>query len=209
LLPITKLAMPLPGGTLRHADPLVKVSIVPRGVAALGYAQYLPKEQFLYQTEQLVDEMCMTLGGRAAEEIVFGKVSTGALSDLERVTKMAYSIVTIYGMNEKIGNISFHDSKQSEYSFTKPYSEETARTIDQEVSILIETSYKRTKDLLKKKKNELEIVAGELLEKEIIFQSDLERLIGKRPFEKQTTYQEFTNGTMEARKEAKKGPKTN
>jgi AFG3 family protein len=192
------------GWYLEHADPLVKVSIVPRGVAALGYAQYLPKEQFLYQTEQLVDEMCMTLGGRAAEEIVFGKVSTGALSDLERVTKMAYSIVTIYGMNEKIGNISFHDSKQSEYSFTKPYSEETARTIDQEVSILIETSYKRTKDLLKKKKNELEIVAGELLEKEIIFQSDLERLIGKRPFEKQTTYQEFTNGTMEARKEAKK-----
>jgi AFG3 family protein len=192
------------GWYLEHADPLVKVSIVPRGVAALGYAQYLPKEQFLYQTEQLVDEMCMTLGGRAAEEIVFGKVSTGALSDLERVTKMAYSIVTIYGMNEKIGNISFHDSKQSEYSFTKPYSEETARTIDQEVSILIETSYKRTKDLLKKKKNELEIVAGELLEKEIIFQSDLERLIGKRPFEKQTTYQEFTNGTMEARKESKK-----
>lgn len=192
------------GWYLEHADPLVKVSIVPRGVAALGYAQYLPKEQFLYQTEQLVDEMCMTLGGRAAEEIVFNKVSTGALSDLERVTKMAYSMVTIYGMNDKIGNISFYDSKQSEYSFTKPYSEETAQTIDQEVSKLIETSFKRTKDLLKKKKNELEIVAKELLEKEIIFQSDLERLIGKRPFEKQTTYQEFTNGTMEARKEAKK-----
>jgi cell division protease FtsH len=173
-------------------------------VAALGYAQYLPKEQFLYQTEQLVDEMCMTLGGRAAEEIVFSKVSTGALSDLERVTKMAYSMVTIYGMNDKIGNISFYDSKQSEYSFTKPYSEETAQTIDQEVSKLIESSFKRTKDLLKKKKNELEIVAKELLEKEIIFQSDLERLIGKRPFAKQTTYQEFTNGTMEARKEAKK-----
>jgi cell division protease FtsH len=192
------------GWYLEHADPLVKVSIVPRGVAALGYAQYLPKEQFLYQTEQLVDEMCMTLGGRAAEEIVFSKVSTGALSDLERVTKMAYSMVTIYGMNDKIGNISFYDSKQSEYSFTKPYSEETAQTIDQEVSKLIESSFKRTKDLLKKKKNELEIVAKELLEKEIIFQSDLERLIGKRPFAKQTTYQEFTNGTMEARKEAKK-----
>jgi len=192
------------GWYLEHADPLVKVSIVPRGVAALGYAQYLPKEQFLYQTEQLIDEMCMTLGGRAAEEIIFSKISTGALSDLERVTKMAYSIVTIYGMNEKIGNISFYDSKQSEYNFTKPYSEQTARTIDEEVSKLIETSFRRTIDLLKEKKEELEIIAKELLEKEIIFQSDLERLIGKRPFEKQTTYQAFTNGTMEAEKEAKK-----
>jgi AFG3 family protein len=192
------------GWYLEHADPLVKVSIVPRGVAALGYAQYLPKEQFLYQTEQLIDEMCMTLGGRAAEEIIFEKISTGALSDLERVTKMAYSIVTVYGMNEKIGNISFYDSKQSEYNFTKPYSEETARTIDEEVSKLIKTSFKRTKDLLKDKKKELEIIAKELLEKEIIFQTDLERLIGKRPFEKQTTYQAFTNGTMEAEKKAKR-----
>lgn len=187
------------GWYLEHADPLVKVSIVPRGVAALGYAQYLPKEQFLYQTEQLIDEMCMTLGGRASEEIIFGKVSTGALSDLERVTKMAYSIVTVYGMNEKIGNISYYDSKQSEYNFTKPYSEETARTIDQEVRKLVETAFKRTKDLLNDKKKELEIIARELLEKEIIFQSDLERLIGKRPFEKQTTYQAFTNGTTEDR----------
>ena len=111
------------GWFLEHADPLVKVSIVPRGVAALGYAQYLPKEQFLYTTEQLIDEMCMTLGGRAAEEIIFGKISTGALSDLERITKMAYSMVTVYGMNDKIGNISFYDSKQSgDYNFTKPYS---------------------------------------------------------------------------------------
>ncbi|NJN25461.1 MAG: ATP-dependent zinc metalloprotease FtsH [Cyclobacteriaceae bacterium] len=192
------------GWFLEHADPLVKVSIVPRGVAALGYAQYLPKEQFLYQTEQLMDEMSMTLGGRAAEEIVFGKISTGALSDLERVTKLAYSIVTIYGMNEKIGNVSFYDSKQSEYSFTKPYSEETARTIDQEVHMLIESAYNRTKELLKDKLDDLEVVAKELLEKEIIFQSDLERLIGKRPFDRQTTYQEFTNGTLEANKEKKK-----
>jgi len=192
------------GWFLEHADPLVKVSIVPRGVAALGYAQYLPKEQFLYQTEQLMDEMCMTLGGRAAEVIIFDKISTGALSDLERVTKMAYSIVTIYGMNEKIGNISFFDSKQSEYSFTKPYSEETARTIDQEVSKLVESAFQRTKDLLSEKKPELEIVAKELLEKEIIFQSDLERLIGKRPFARQTTYEAFTNGTLEAEKEEKK-----
>ncbi|MDN5212384.1 ATP-dependent zinc metalloprotease FtsH [Fulvivirgaceae bacterium BMA12] len=180
------------GWFLEHADPLVKVSIVPRGVAALGYAQYLPKEQFLYQTEQLMDEMCMTLGGRAAEEIIFGKISTGALSDLERVTKMAYSIVTIYGMNDKLGNVSFYDSKQSDYSFNKPYSEATAETIDKEVQSLISKVYERTKKLLKDKVEELEILAKELLDKEIIFQSDLERLIGKRPFAKETTYEAFT-----------------
>lgn len=180
------------GWFLEHADPLVKVSIVPRGVAALGYAQYLPKEQFLYQTEQLLDEMCMALGGRASEEIIFDKISTGALSDLERVTKVAYSMVTIYGMNGKIGNISFYDSKQSDYSFTKPYSESTAETIDKEVRLLVDTCYQRTKDLLKKKKKELEIVANELLKKEIIFQSDLEKLIGKRPFSKPTTYEAYT-----------------
>jgi len=181
------------GWFLEHADPLVKVSIVPRGVAALGYAQYLPKEQFLYQTEQLVDEMCMTLGGRAAEEIIFGKISTGALSDLERVTKVAYSIVTVYGMNDKIGNISFYDSKQSDYSFNKPYSEATAKVIDEEVKKIIDDAYDRTKELLTDKKEELITVAKELLEKEIIFQSDLEGLIGKRPFETETTYQAFTN----------------
>jgi len=180
------------GWFLEHADPLVKVSIVPRGVAALGYAQYLPKEQFLYQTEQLLDEMCMALGGRAAEEIIFGKISTGALSDLERVTKVAYSMVTIYGMNNKIGNISFYDSKQSDYSFTKPYSESTAETIDDEVRKLVDSCYVRTKELLNHKKKELEIVANELLKKEIIFQSDLEKLIGKRPFSKPTTYEAYT-----------------
>lgn len=181
------------GWYLEHADPLVKVSIVPRGVAALGYAQYLPKEQFLYTVEQLTDEMCMTLGGRAAEEIIFGKISTGALSDLERITKMAYSMVTVYGMNLKIGNVSFYDSKQSDYAFNKPYSEATAETIDSEVRIIISDAYIRTLKLLRDKKSELEIVAKELLEKEIIFQSDLETLIGKRPFERQTTYQAYTN----------------
>lgn len=181
------------GWFLEHADPLVKVSIVPRGVAALGYAQYLPKEQFLYQTEQLMDEMCMTLGGRASEEIIFGKISTGALSDLERVTKMAYSIVTVYGMNDKLGHLSFYDSKASEYNFNKPYSEATAQIIDEEVSKLIAQAYASTKDLLMAKKQELEIIAQELLEKEIIFQNDLERLIGPRPFDKQTTYQAYTN----------------
>lgn len=181
------------GWFLEHADPLVKVSIVPRGVAALGYAQYLPKEQFLYQTEQLMDEMSMTFGGRAAEEIVFGKISTGALSDLERITKMAYSMVTIYGMNDKIGNISFFDSKQSEYNFNKPYSEATAERIDQEVKKIIDLAYDRTKRLLTEHREYLEIIARELLEKEILFQSDLERLIGKRPFTHQTTYEKFTN----------------
>ncbi len=181
------------GWFLEHADPLVKVSIVPRGVAALGYAQYLPKEQFLYQTEQLLDEMCMALGGRAAEDIVFGKISTGALSDLERVTKMAYSMVSVYGMNEKIGNVSFYDSKQSDYNFTKPYSDTTAETIDNEVRNLVEMAYQRTKDMLLQRKKELTTVAEELLEKEIIFQSDLERLIGKRPFEGQTTYEAYTS----------------
>ncbi|HLF34651.1 MAG TPA: ATP-dependent zinc metalloprotease FtsH [Cyclobacteriaceae bacterium] len=182
------------GWFLEHADPLVKVSIVPRGVAALGYAQYLPKEQFLYQTEQLLDEMCMALGGRAAEEIIFGKISTGALSDLERITKMAYSMVTIYGMNEKIGNISFFDSKQQDYNFTKPYSEATSRTIDEEASKIVEGAFRRAKKLLSEKRKELEILANELLKKEIIFQSDLESLIGKRPFEKPTNYEAFTKG---------------
>ena len=180
------------GWFLEHADPLVKVSIVPRGIAALGYAQYLPKEQFLYQTEQLIDEMCMALGGRAAEEITFGKISTGALSDLERITKMAYSIVSVYGMNDKIGNVSFYDSKGGEYKFDKPYSDNTAQTIDEEVRKLIEFAYSRTLDLLKERKKELEKIAKELLEKEILFQADLEELIGKRPFDKETTYEKFT-----------------
>ena len=193
------------GWFLEHADPLVKVSIVPRGAAALGYAQYLPKEQFLYQTEQLIDEMCMALGGRAAEEIIFNKISTGALNDLERVTKMAYSMVTIYGMSEKIGTISFFDSKQGDYNFTKPYSEETARIIDIEVKTLVDAAYQRVLKLLQGKREELEIVAAELLKREIIFQTDLEKLIGKRPFKKQTTYESFTSGAMEeAQKEHKK-----
>ena len=140
-----------------------------------------------------MDEMCMTLGGRAAEQIMFGKISTGALSDLERITKLAYSIVSVYGMNEKVGNISFYDSKQNDYAFSKPYSEDTAKTIDEEVKKLVDGAYQRTIKLLTDKKDQLEILAKELLEKEIIFQSDLEGLIGKRPFAKQTTYQAFTD----------------
>lgn len=176
---------------LEHANPLVKVSIVPRGVAALGYAQYLPREQFLYTYDQLFDEMCMTLGGRAAEELIFGQVSTGALSDLEHITKMAYSMVTVYGMNDKIGNVSFYDSKQSEYTFNKPYSDDTAKMIDEEARKIIDSAYQHVKILLSGKLKELETLAQELLRREIIFQSDLEKLIGKRPFEAPTTYQAY------------------
>jgi AFG3 family protein len=193
------------GWFLEHADPLVKVSIVPRGVAALGYAQYLPKEQFLYQTEQMLDEMCMAFGGRAAEDIVFGKISTGALSDLERITKMAYSIVTIYGMNKEIGNMSFYDSKANDYSFQKPYSEATSEKIDREVKNIIDEAYERTKSLLMQHRQHLDVIAKELLEKEILFQADLERLIGKRPFEKLTTYQQFTNGQGKYEKKQQEG----
>ena len=191
------------GWYLEHADPLVKVSIVPRGIAALGYAQYLPKEQFLYQTDQLIDEMCMALGGRAAEEIIFGKISTGALNDLERITKMAYSIVTVYGMNKSIGNISFFDSKQSDYNFTKPYSDSTAEKIDFEVKRIVENAYERTKNLLINKKEQLEKIAKKLLEKEILFQNDIEILIGKRPFKNPTNYQSFTREKDENKIEEK------
>ena len=181
------------GWFLEHADPLVKVSIVPRGVAALGYAQYLPKEQFLYTTEQLLDGMCMTLGGRVAEDIVFNKISTGAQNDLERITKLSYAMVTIYGMNAKVGNVSFNDT-QGEYQFNKPYSEKTSEMIDIEVRLQIDSAYQRTKQLLTEKRDGLEKLAEKLLEKEILFQSDLEEILGKRPFENRTTYDEFVNG---------------
>lgn len=184
------------GWFLEHADPLVKVSIVPRGVAALGYAQYLPKEQFLYTTEQLLDGMCMTLGGRVAEDIVFGKISTGAQNDLERITKLSYAMVTIYGMNAKVGNVSFNDT-QGEYQFNKPYSEKTSEIIDIEVRNQIDRAYTRTKELLTDKRDGLEKLAQKLLEKEILFQSDLEEILGKRPFDNRTTYDEFVNGVPE------------
>lgn len=181
------------GWFLEHADPLVKVSIVPRGVAALGYAQYLPKEQFLYTTEQLIDGMCMTMGGRVAEDITFGKISTGAQNDLERITKLAYAMVTIYGMNPKVGNVSFNDT-QGEYQFNKPYSEKTSEMIDEEVRNLINDVYAMTKKLLTDKREGLSKLAEKLLEKEILFQSDLEEILGKRPFDTRTTYDEFVNG---------------
>jgi cell division protease FtsH len=170
------------GWFVEHADPLVKVSIVPRGIAALGYAQYLPKEQFLYTIEQMEDRIKMALGGRAAEELQFGRISTGALSDLERITKMAYSMVSIYGMNKRIGNVSFYDPQRSEFA-GRPYSDHTAQAIDEEVRKLIEELYNATKALLIQKKDHLESIAQELLKKEVIFQDDLERILGKRPFE--------------------------
>ena len=171
------------GWYLEHAYPLLKVTIVPRGTAALGYAQYTPKEQYLYNTDQLTDQICMTLGGRASEDIFFGKISTGAQNDLQQITRIAYAMVSIYGMNDKIGNISFFDPQQGDYNFTKPYSDETAKMIDEEVRKLIDKAYERTKSLLIEKKPEVEKLANALLEKEVLFQSDVEILIGKRPFE--------------------------
>ncbi len=170
------------GWFLEHAYPLLKVTIVPRGTAALGYAQYTPKEQYLYNTDQLNDQICMTLGGRASEEIFFSKISTGAQNDLQQITRMAYAMVTVYGMNDKVGNISFYDPQQ-ENAFTKPYSDETAKLIDEEVRKLIDLAYERTKKLLTDKKHEVETLATALLEREVLFQSDVEALIGKRPFE--------------------------
>jgi AFG3 family protein len=169
------------GWFLEHAHPLVKVTIVPRGVAALGYAQYLPKEQYLYSVEQMMDQMCVALGGRVAEDLIFGRITTGAQNDLERVTQQAYAMVTVYGMNEKIGNVSFVDH-DGEFSFRRPYSEEMASQIDKEVRALISGAYERTRGLLIQHRDALEIVAKTLLEKEVIFKDDLKTLIGPRPF---------------------------
>ena len=169
---------------LEHAAPLVKVTIVPRG-QSLGAAWYLPEERMIVRTEQMLDEMCATLGGRAAEKIIYNKISTGALSDLEKITKQATAMVTVYGLSEKLGNITYYDSSgQSDYNFSKPYSEETAQLIDKEISILIEAQYIRAQAILKKHKKELIVLAELLLEKEVIFSDDLERIFGKRPFVK-------------------------
>jgi ATP-dependent metalloprotease FtsH len=165
---------------VEFASPLVKVSIVPRG-QSLGAAWYLPEERQITTTEQLVDEMCAALGGRAAEEVMFNKISTGALSDLEKVTKQAYAMVTVYGLNPRIGNRSYYDST-GDQSFTKPYSEETSRIIDEEVSILIEGAYERAKEILRTNKEKLVGLADSLLENEVIFKEDLLRILGKRPF---------------------------
>ncbi|WNM18718.1 ATP-dependent zinc metalloprotease FtsH [Flavobacterium capsici] len=169
---------------LEHAAPLVKVTIVPRG-QSLGAAWYLPEERLIVRTDQMLDEMCATMGGRAAEKVVFDKISTGALSDLEKVTKQARAMVTIYGLNEKLGNITYYDSSgQSEYNFSKPYSEETALVIDKEINALIENEYQRAIKLLQENKDKLLKLADILIEKEVIFKDDLETIFGKRPFDK-------------------------
>jgi cell division protease FtsH len=168
---------------LEYASPLVKVTIVPRG-QSLGAAWYLPEERQIVRTEQMLDEMCATLGGRAAEDIIFNKISTGALSDLVKVTQQARAMVTIYGLNKKIGNITYYQTNEGDYGFTKPYSEETAKLIDTEISSIVEHEYKRAIQLLKKHKDKLTELAEHLLEKEVIFKDDLERIFGARPFEK-------------------------
>jgi len=168
------------GWFLEHAHPLVKVTIVPRGLAALGYAQYLPKEQYITRKEKLLDDICMTLGGRAAESVVFDKISTGAQSDLDHITRLSYDMIINYGMNEKVGNVSFYSMLNESYQ--RPFSEQTAYLIDIEVKLMIDEQYERAKNLLRDKRKELDALAKALLEKEVLKRADLESIIGKRPF---------------------------
>ncbi|XP_032645487.1 mitochondrial inner membrane m-AAA protease component AFG3L2 isoform X5 [Chelonoidis abingdonii] len=182
------------GWFLEHADPLLKVSIIPRG-KGLGYAQYLPREQYLYTKEQLLDRMCMTLGGRVSEQIFFRRITTGAQDDLKKVTQSAYAQIVQFGMNEKVGQISFDLPRQGDMVLEKPYSEATARLIDEEVRNLINSAYERTVTLLMEKKPYVEKVALRLLEKEVIDKSDMVELLGPRPFAEKSTYEEFVEGT--------------
>ncbi|XP_055955456.1 AFG3-like protein 2 [Patella vulgata] len=182
------------GWFLQHADPLLKVSIIPRG-KGLGYAQYLPKEQFLYTKEQLLDRMCMALGGRVSEEIFFGKITTGAQDDLRKVTQSAYAQVVHFGMNERVGNLSFEMPQSGEMVFDKPYSEQTAQLIDEEVRLMVKDAYIRTLDLLTTHKSEVEKVAIRLLEKEKLDKEDMLQLLGSRPYAEKSTYEEFVEGT--------------
>jgi len=182
------------GWFLEHADPLLKVSIIPRG-KGLGYAMYLPKEQFLYTTEQLMDRMCMTLGGRAAEQIFFNRITTGAQDDLQKVTKSAYMQITQFGMNEAVGNVSFEQAQPGEMVFDKPFSEATAALVDEEAKKLIKHAMERTMNLLIKHKEDVERVALRLLEKEVLQRDDMIELLGERPFAEKSTYEEFVEGT--------------
>jgi cell division protease FtsH len=180
---------------LQYAAPLVKVTIVPRG-QSLGAAWYLPEERLIVRPEQMLDEMCATMGGRAAERVMFDNISTGALSDLEKVTKQARAMVTIYGLNSKIGNVTYFDSSgQTDFNFSKPYSEETAQIIDAEISKIIEGQYKRAIEILQEHKDKLILLANRLLEKEVIFKDDLEKIFGKRPFEVEAEVEESADNT--------------
>ncbi|XP_018331195.1 AFG3-like protein 2 [Agrilus planipennis] len=182
------------GWFLQYADPLLKVSIIPRG-KGLGYAQYLPKDQYLYSKEQLFDRMCMTLGGRVSEELFFGRITTGAQDDLKKVTQSAYAQVVQFGMNEKVGNVSFDLPREGEMVLEKPYSESTAQIIDSEVRNLINSAYKRTQELLTHHKEDIRKVAERLLKQEILSREDMIELLGKRPFPEKSTYEEFVEGT--------------
>ncbi|MFN5888668.1 MAG: ATP-dependent zinc metalloprotease FtsH, partial [Flavobacteriales bacterium] len=197
---------------LQYAPPLVKVTIVPRG-QSLGAAWYLPEERSITTTEQLLDQMCSALGGRAAEQIMFDKISTGALSDLEKVTKQAYAMVSIYGLNKRVGNLSYYDSQGRDY-FTKPYSEDTAKMIDEEVSLLIESQYQRAIEVLTAHKDKLEALAEKLLTDEVIFKEDLEQIFGKRPWEvpnevvPEETAEEVQNETLGSQESDAEEPST-
>lgn len=160
----------------------MKVTIVPRGIGTLGYAQYLPKEEYITRTEQLLDRICMTFGGRAAETIIFSKISTGAQNDLDQVTRMAYSMITVFGMNDNVGQVSFYGLTQDQV-MQRPYSEQTATLIDNEVRNLLDNQYDRAQQLLRDHRSELELLANALLEKEVLLKSDVERLIGRRPYQ--------------------------
>lgn len=178
------------GWFLEYADPLLKVSIIPRG-QGLGYAQYLPKDQYLLSKEQLFDRMCMTLGGRVSEELFFGRITTGAQDDLKKITESAYAQIAVYGMNAKVGNVSFDTGER----YSKPYSEQTAELIDDEVRKLIQTAHERTTKLLTEHKSDVERVAERLLKNEVLSREDMIELLGPRPFKEKSTYEEFVEGT--------------
>jgi len=182
------------GWFLENADPLLKVSIIPRG-KGLGYAMYQPKDQYLFTKEQLLDRMCMTLGGRAAEQIFFGRITTGAQDDLQKVTKSAYAQITQYGMNDNVGNVSFDQPQPGEMVFDKPFSESTAQLVDEEAKKMISGAMLRTMNLLTEKKDLVEKVALRLLDKEVLSKDDMVDLLGPRPFKEKSTYEEFVEGT--------------
>ena len=185
------------GWFLEHADPLLKVTIIPRTSGALGYAQYLPKEVFLRTQEQIMDYVCMALAGRAAEEILFGNVTTGASDDLNKVTQLVYNLIQTYGMNGRVGQLSFDNDNGSSAPWEKPYSEATAQAMDEEARTIVDNAYERTLDLLKSKQVELEKVAALLLEKEVIDHNDMIDILGQRPFKGDKAYEEFVNTQLE------------